>query len=52
MGAWAFVDVCLLLAGILTLVLSIVWKGQNLMLNFTLSKGHLLGTSFPWFRVW
>lgn len=40
-GCWAFVDAWLLAAGILSLVMSLVWKAPNLMLNFTLSHGEL-----------
>ena len=47
MGCWAFVDLWLLAAGILTLVMSIVWRMPNLMLNFTLSNAHLTGTLRP-----
>ncbi|KAK7693171.1 hypothetical protein QCA50_002737 [Cerrena zonata] len=45
LGCWAFVDIWLLAAGILSLVLSIVWKAPNLMLNFTLSRNDLTGES-------
>jgi len=41
MGCWAFVDAWLLAAGILSLVMSLVWKAPNLLLNFTLSHGEL-----------
>jgi len=41
MGCWAFVDVCLLAAGIIALVFSIVWKEPNLLMNFILSDAHL-----------
>ncbi|EJD02127.1 tetraspanin Pls1 family [Fomitiporia mediterranea MF3/22] len=51
MGCWAFVDVCLLTAGILTLVLSIVWRAPDLMRNLVISNsdltaGLVLGIAF------
>jgi len=42
MGVWAFVDFCLLVAGVLTLVLSIIWREPNLLLNLAISKTDLL----------
>ncbi|THG98905.1 hypothetical protein EW026_g3346 [Hermanssonia centrifuga] len=39
---WAFVDLWLLAAGVLSLVMSLVWRAPNLMLNFTLSNADLL----------
>jgi len=41
MGAWAFFDLCLLVAGILSVAFSIIWRKPNLMLNFTLDTGRL-----------
>lgn len=41
MGIWAFVDVWLLAAAILSIVMSFVWRRPNLMLNFTLSSEQL-----------
>ncbi|THH26787.1 hypothetical protein EUX98_g7408 [Antrodiella citrinella] len=41
MGCWAFVDVFLLAAGVLSLVMSLVWREPNLLLNFTLSNTDL-----------
>jgi len=43
MGCWAFVDAWLLAAGILSLVMSFVWRAPNLMLNLTLSHDQLTG---------
>ena len=43
MGFWIFFDVCLLVAGIMTLVLSIVWREPNLLLNLTFDKFELNG---------
>ena len=45
MGIWAFVDVWLLAAAILSIVMSIVWRRPNLMLNLTLSSTQLTCTS-------
>jgi len=41
MGAWAFADICLLIVGVLTLVLSIVWRGPDLMRDLVISKSDL-----------
>jgi len=41
MGAWAFFDFCLLSAGIVSLVLSFVWRKPNLLLNLSISDGDL-----------
>ncbi|TCD68249.1 phospholipid scramblase 1 [Steccherinum ochraceum] len=41
MGCWAFVDAWLLAAGVLSLVMSLVWKAPNLLLNFTLTSSDL-----------
>ncbi|KAI9568942.1 hypothetical protein HD554DRAFT_2094039 [Boletus coccyginus] len=43
MLAWSFFDMCLLIAGILTLVLSFVWRQPNLLLNLTFSNFDLTG---------
>ncbi|TFK55019.1 tetraspanin Pls1 family [Heliocybe sulcata] len=41
MGVWAFVDFCLLVAGVISIAVSIVWKAPNLLLNMVFSKGDL-----------
>jgi len=51
MLAWCFFDACLLAAGLVTLVLSFVWRQPNLLLNLTFSSfdltgGTVLGISF------
>jgi len=51
MLAWRFFDACLLVAGIVTLVLSLVWRQPNLLLNLTfnsyeLTAGTVLGITF------
>ncbi|KAH9901128.1 tetraspanin [Cubamyces lactineus] len=43
MGAFAFVDVCLLAAGVILIVFSELWRMPNLMLNFTFSNEMLTG---------
>jgi len=50
MGAWSFFDFCLLTSGILTLVVSIVWRGPDLLRNMVigssdLTAGLVLGVS-------
>ena len=44
MGAFAFVDICLLAAGVILIVFSELWRMPNLMLNFTFSNEMLTGT--------
>ena len=41
---YGFVDLWLLAAGILSIVMSFVWRAPNLMINFTLSNSALTGT--------
>lgn len=41
MGVWAFLDFSLLIAGIIALVFSIVWRRPNLLLNFSISSADL-----------
>jgi len=41
MGVWAFLDICLLAAGIVSLTMSIVWRSPNLMLNMVISDRFL-----------
>jgi len=43
MGAWAFLDVCLLIAGVLTLALSIIWRGPDLLRNLVITSSDLTG---------
>ncbi|OSD02810.1 tetraspanin [Trametes coccinea BRFM310] len=43
MGAFAFVDFCLLVAGVILIVFSELWRMPNLLLNFTLSNEMLTG---------
>jgi len=38
---WGFLDVCLLAAGIVSLVLSLVWRAPNLLMNMVLSRADL-----------
>lgn len=45
MGVWAFLDFCLLAAGIVALVLSIVWRKTDVMMNMVLSNADLTGAS-------
>jgi hypothetical protein len=37
-GAWAFFDICLMAAGVLSLTLSFIWRRPNLLLNLTFSN--------------
>ncbi|TFK87369.1 tetraspanin [Polyporus arcularius HHB13444] len=43
MSFWAFLDVCLLAAGAILIVFSELFRMPNLMINFTLNNGFLLG---------
>ncbi|KAL4074681.1 hypothetical protein V8B97DRAFT_1951708 [Scleroderma yunnanense] len=44
-AAWAFFDLCLMGAGVLSLVVSLVWKEDNLLRNLTFSTFNLaIGT--------
>ena len=45
MACFAFVDAWLLAAGVLSLVMSLVWRAPNLLLNFTISNADLTGAS-------
>lgn len=47
MGAFAFVDFCLLAAGAILIAFSEIWRQPNLMFNFTLSNEMLTGASPP-----
>ena len=38
MGAFAFVDFCLLAAGAILIAFSEIWRQPNLMFNFTLGS--------------
>jgi len=46
LGAWVLFDFFLLAAGILSLVLSIVWRAPNLLLNLTFSSADLNSGTF------
>jgi len=51
MGAWVFLDFCLLVAGAVSVALSIVWRAPNLLTNMVFSKndltaGMVLGIAF------
>lgn len=41
MGVWAFLDVCLLAAGVVSIVLSIVWRSPNLLMNMVFTTADL-----------
>jgi len=41
MGVWAFLDVALLIAGAVSIALSVVWRERNLLLNMVLSNADL-----------
>ncbi len=45
MGTWVFLDFCLLAAGVISLVFSIVWRSPNVLMNFVISSADLTGTS-------
>jgi len=42
MGFWALFDVCLLAAGVISIVFSVVYRKQDILLNLTISKAQLL----------
>lgn len=44
MLSWWFFNLTLLAAGIVTLVLSIVWRQADVLMNFVLSDMDLTGT--------
>lgn len=46
MAFYGFVDLWMLAAGILSLVMSLVWRAPNLMFNFTLSTEFLNGALY------
>jgi hypothetical protein len=50
-GAWAFFDICLMAAGVLSLTLSIVWRQPNLLLNLTFSGVNLTSKCSMYFHV-
>jgi hypothetical protein len=41
LGVWAFLDVCLLAAGAVTIALSMVWRTPNVLMNMVFSKADL-----------
>ncbi|KAJ3993859.1 tetraspanin Pls1 family [Lentinula boryana] len=41
MGFWALFDVCLLAAGVVSIVFSVVYRKQDILLNLTISKADL-----------
>ena len=43
MGAWIFFDLCLLVAGAISIAFSIIWGQPNLLINLVFSKADLLG---------
>ena len=43
MAFWAFTDLWLLAAAALSIIMSIVWREPNLMMNLTLNNSFLLG---------
>lgn len=44
MAVWAGLDFALLASGIVALVLSLVWRRPNALMNLTLSNDDLTGT--------
>ena len=48
MGVWVALDVLLLLAGVLSVALSIVWRAPNILMNMVLSPADLTGTLYPY----
>ena len=48
MGVWVALDVLLLLAGVLSVALSIVWRAPNILMNMVLSPADLTGALYPY----
>jgi hypothetical protein len=47
-AVWTFFDICLLAAGAVTVAMSIVLRGPNLLNNIVFTKAHLTGNAlFP-----
>jgi hypothetical protein len=44
-GVWVALDVLLLAAGVVALILSIVWRAPNILMNMVLSSADLTGVS-------
>jgi hypothetical protein len=45
MASWAILDVLLLASGVISLVLSIIWRAPNVLMNMVLSDADLTGES-------
>lgn len=45
LGVWAFLDVSLLVAGVVTIIFSMLWRAPNLLMNMVFSKADLTGLS-------
>lgn len=43
MGFWAFFDFCLLAAGVISVVFSVVYRQKNILLNLAISEADLTG---------
>ena len=50
MGVWVALDILLLAACVLTLVLTVVWRAPNILINMVLSSAALNGkiSIIPW----
>jgi hypothetical protein len=46
MGVWIFLDICLLVAGVVSIVFSQLFGMPDLVLNFTISKADLTGPCY------
>lgn len=44
MGVWAFLDFCLLTAGVVSIALSFVWRAPNPTINLVLDNADLTGS--------
>ena len=47
MGVWAFLDFCLLAAGVVSIALSFTWRTFNPMMNLVLDNADLTGSEVP-----
>lgn len=43
MGCWAFLDLCLLVAGALSVAFSVIWRQPDVLVNMVVSNTNLMG---------
>lgn len=52
MGVWFALDAMLLVAGIIAVVLSQLWRTPNVLMNMVLSNGDLTGSYFMYYGLY